>query len=419
MMAAKLSALNKFMMRDRLPLFLATCITCLTVTENLAAGLAFSLSYPEEYQLAQVEDNTTTPKPTLIPGSQGTEVEQLQTKLKQLGYFEGEVNGVYDENTRLAVEAFQRSEALTADGIVGLGTWEKLDTAVVESTPSPTEAETPPVEKEEESLFSKRTLFLFGIFFALVASLGIGIVFLLGMLKRQKKRKRNLRSVLPEDNLTDEFSEDSELTSYPEAENSPHQEQLDLDNNHHNGSNLAVSTLEEGQTELNNPQNSLPEIRKTSRLAKIDIIDELIKDLRQPDPTKRRKAIWELAQRADSRAMQPLVELMIDCDSQERSLILEAIAQISNRTLKPLNRALALSLQDDNPEVRKNAIRDLTRVYELISQVSRMLCNAADDPDTEVQETAAWALSRLNQLQMPTSDSDLDRLSMGQNPPNN
>ncbi|MBZ8182916.1 peptidoglycan-binding protein [Oscillatoria salina] len=406
------------MMRDRLPLFLAACFTCLTVTENLSTRLAFSLSYPGDYEIAQLEDNATTPKPTLIPGSQGAEVEQLQTKLKQLGYFEGEIDGVYNESTRLAVEEFQRSQALAADGIVGSGTWQKLDAVEVKSTPTPAESDTSPVE-EEKPLFSKRTLFLFGVFFAIVASLGVGIVFLLGMFKGKKKARRNLRSVLPEDNLTDEFTDDPELTNQLEEEQVTNEDRLDLDKNYHNGANLAVSTSEDGKSESNNLENSLPEIRKTSRLAKIDIIDELIKDLRQPDPNKRRKAIWELAQRADSRAMQPLVELMIDCDSQERSLILEAIAQISNRTLKPLNRALAISLQDDNPEVRKNAIRDLTRVYELISQVSRMLCNAADDPDPEVQETAEWALSRLNQLQMPASDSNLDRLSMGQNPPNN
>ncbi|NET61977.1 MAG: HEAT repeat domain-containing protein [Symploca sp. SIO2E6] len=147
-------------------------------------------------------------------------------------------------------------------------------------------------------------------------------------------------------------------------------------------------------------EENLP-LETTTRLAKINIVDELIKDLQQPNPQKRRKAIWELARQGDSRAVKPLVDLMIDSDSQQRSLILEALSQIGNKTLKPLNRALALSLQDDNAQVRKNAIRDLTRVYEVVAQMSQMLCHAADDPDPEVKETAKWAINQLSRIRIP------------------
>jgi hypothetical protein len=144
---------------------------------------------------------------------------------------------------------------------------------------------------------------------------------------------------------------------------------------------------------------SLP-IQATTRIPNLELIDELIRELQNPQPKKRRRAIWKLAQNADSRAMKPLVELMIDADSYERNLILEALSQISTRTIKPMNQALALSLQDKNPQVRKNAIRDLTRLYDMMSQVSQLLCHAIDDTDEEVQETAKWALNQLN-LQMP------------------
>ncbi len=139
-------------------------------------------------------------------------------------------------------------------------------------------------------------------------------------------------------------------------------------------------------------------IDKTTRLAKIDIIEELIKELQNPDPVKRRKSIWELSQQGDSRAIQPLVDLIIDSDSKQISLILGALSEIGTRTLKPLNRALALSLQDRNPDVRKNAIRDLTRIYDLINQITQLLTHAVDDADPEVQETARWALNQLSQL---------------------
>lgn len=140
------------------------------------------------------------------------------------------------------------------------------------------------------------------------------------------------------------------------------------------------------------------EVQETTRLPKINIVDELIKDLQNPDPTKRNKAIWELAQRGDSRAIQPLVNSLIDADSKQRCLILEAISQIGHRTLKPLQRGLVISLQDENAEVRKNAIRDVTRIYELMAQISHLLRHAIDDPDAEVQETAKWAMTQMNRM---------------------
>ncbi|MGL5880595.1 MAG: HEAT repeat domain-containing protein, partial [Xenococcaceae cyanobacterium] len=152
----------------------------------------------------------------------------------------------------------------------------------------------------------------------------------------------------------------------------------------------SISSLEEKSP----VQPQLSAQTNNNSLAKVDIVTELIEDLNQPDIIQRRKVIWELAQRADSRAMKPLVELMIEADSQERSLILEALSQIAARSLKPLNKAIAISLEDSNAQVRKNAIRDLTRVYELMSQVTTRLAQSAGDPDEEVKETALWALQQ-------------------------
>lgn len=137
-------------------------------------------------------------------------------------------------------------------------------------------------------------------------------------------------------------------------------------------------------------------IQQTTRLPNLDIVSELIKDLHEPEPKRRRKAIWELAQRGDSRAVKPLVAIMTEADSHERSLILTALSQICLRTLKPINQALAISLQDDNAQVRKNAIRDSTKIYDLMLQVRQLLSHAANDPDTEVRDTALWALKQLD-----------------------
>lgn len=47
-------------------------------------------------------------------------------------------------------------------------------------------------------------------------------------------------------------------------------------------------------------------------LTTVDIIEELIEDLQMPDPTIREKAIWELTQEGESRAIPALVQLMME-----------------------------------------------------------------------------------------------------------
>ena len=57
---------------------------------------------------------------------QGVLVSTVQTRLTQLGYYDGEISGVYDVATQAAVKAFQKSEGLTQDGVVGQTTWQEL-----------------------------------------------------------------------------------------------------------------------------------------------------------------------------------------------------------------------------------------------------------------------------------------------------
>ncbi len=52
-------------------------------------------------------------------GSSGNEVKQIQQKLKEWGYYKGEVDGVYGSKTQSAVRAFQKANGLTVDGIAG------------------------------------------------------------------------------------------------------------------------------------------------------------------------------------------------------------------------------------------------------------------------------------------------------------
>lgn len=58
--------------------------------------------------------------------SSGAEVSQLQEKLKALGFNPGKIDGDFGPGTEAAVVAFQRSEGLLADGIVGVKTLRAL-----------------------------------------------------------------------------------------------------------------------------------------------------------------------------------------------------------------------------------------------------------------------------------------------------
>ncbi|NEP83650.1 MAG: HEAT repeat domain-containing protein [Okeania sp. SIO3C4] len=156
-------------------------------------------------------------------------------------------------------------------------------------------------------------------------------------------------------------------------------------------------------SQANNEHSTVEESRDITLpnnypLPEVNIVEELISDLQNFDPKKRHHAIWELGQKGDSRAVQPLVNLLIDSDSKQQSLILATLSEIGTKTLKPMNRALAMSIQNDNAEVRKNAIRDLTRIYELVIQTTSLLQQAEYDPDPEVEKTAKWALEQLKRI---------------------
>ena len=52
-------------------------------------------------------------------GSRGNEVRKVQSKLRELGYYKGSVDGIYGLATQKAVRAFQKNCGITADGIAG------------------------------------------------------------------------------------------------------------------------------------------------------------------------------------------------------------------------------------------------------------------------------------------------------------
>lgn len=70
--------------------------------------------------------NITTAKGYSSVGSRGTEVRNIQQRLKDWGYYTGPVDGIYGTKTRSAVIKFQKKHNIKADGICGPKTLELI-----------------------------------------------------------------------------------------------------------------------------------------------------------------------------------------------------------------------------------------------------------------------------------------------------
>lgn len=67
-------------------------------------------------------------------GDRGSQVTEIQRKLKQWGYYDGNVDGQFGEATQKAVMSFQRKNGLTPDGIVGTATAQAIGITLSGST---------------------------------------------------------------------------------------------------------------------------------------------------------------------------------------------------------------------------------------------------------------------------------------------
>ena len=83
---------------------------------------------------------------TYRQGSTGEAVRTIQTKLKNWGYYTGAVDGIYGSATTEAVRYFQRTNGLTADGVVGPATLKALGMSSGSGSESPSSAQSSEVE---------------------------------------------------------------------------------------------------------------------------------------------------------------------------------------------------------------------------------------------------------------------------------
>ena len=80
-------------------------------------------------------------------GAKGEEVKQVQTRLTELGFFDGPISGNYMNQTVTAVKAFQEHNGMSVDGVTGQDTWDMLfnspDVLDTSATARPTPVPTP------------------------------------------------------------------------------------------------------------------------------------------------------------------------------------------------------------------------------------------------------------------------------------
>ena len=87
------------------------------IIEILLISLLSSIFIYKAYK-----NNTESVETLSKYGSRGSEVTQIQTKLKRWGYYSGSIDGIYGTQTVNAVKYFQRKNGLTVDGIAGPAT---------------------------------------------------------------------------------------------------------------------------------------------------------------------------------------------------------------------------------------------------------------------------------------------------------
>ncbi len=91
---------------------------------SIVSTTARPASNGSSWQTSTTDYNTGYP--VLKLGSEGSDVYDLQERLKELGYYKGSLDSKFASGTQSAVIAFQSNNGLSADGIAGRATQDRL-----------------------------------------------------------------------------------------------------------------------------------------------------------------------------------------------------------------------------------------------------------------------------------------------------
>ena len=106
----------------------AVVVMSIAFVTLFTAVVTATFSSPQEIIVAEAA--------VLKNGSRGTDVRNVQTRLKNWGYYKGAVDGIYGSQTASAVKLFQKRNGLAVDGIVGAKTASAIGIRLSGSTSS-------------------------------------------------------------------------------------------------------------------------------------------------------------------------------------------------------------------------------------------------------------------------------------------
>lgn len=92
-------------------------------SEPSSAPVAQTPSQTSDVRPVRPEPAPTGTFPILRRGARGEAVQGLQNRLRAIGVYDGEIDGVFGAGTEAAVKAAQVKFGLGVDGVVGSATW--------------------------------------------------------------------------------------------------------------------------------------------------------------------------------------------------------------------------------------------------------------------------------------------------------
>ena len=317
---------------------------------DFAPDLAQQLS---ELEFAQNDaendsDNSTETRPALRLDDSGEAVERLQQQLQAAGFYEGEITGRFDLDTEASVLALQEQEGLQVDGIMGQDSWDRLEAQQPTPDPAsgPLDLDNIGNESDEETPRDSTSSglglmwWVAGGAILVVIAGGLFVILLKAFREDVDEDEVNEDPVNEDPVNQDEPILEDESNFTPVSENSPDlTPSAKAENGRVSQEPAAEAEIPGHDSPWETPEappqpqafpdlpvdvpsepkkpvtaegtaiaSQKPASSALTRLPRMSIVEALILDLQHPDPERRRKAIWELGQRGDSRAITPLVE---------------------------------------------------------------------------------------------------------------